>query len=123
MHEQAQIGLKLFIQRLFFEAHEYFERAWRETQDGSREFYRALIHLSGGFFQLTQGRTDAAVKFFARARHWLSFFPNPYHNIDTDLLHEQLTALLGSADTDQTSKNILEMYFPPIRKILQERSP
>jgi len=39
MHIQAQKGLCLFTRREFYEAHEYFERAWRETQDDSREFY------------------------------------------------------------------------------------
>jgi len=39
MHIQAQKGLGLFTRREFYEAHEYIERAWRETQDDSREFY------------------------------------------------------------------------------------
>ena len=55
-------GLEAFRKKEFYSAHEYFEDAWRKTLGTSREFYRALLHLSGGFFRLTQSRPGAAKK-------------------------------------------------------------
>ncbi len=121
MHVLAQKGLNLFNRREFYEAHEYFEHAWRETHDDSREFYRVLIHLTGGFFRLTQGRRDAAIKFFDRAHFWLKGFPSPYFGIDTDDLRDQLSNLRRAASQIKESNTILETYFPPIQKIIQER--
>jgi len=121
MHKLAENGLKLFIKQDFYEAHEYFEHAWRETQDDSREFYRVLIHLCGGFFRLTQGRADAAVKFFNRARYWLDSFPSPYMGIDTAGLQEQVDSLLNINES-KTPTDTLQAYFPPIRNLLLERS-
>lgn len=53
-------GIRLLNQDQFYEAHEAFETAWRRTQDPSREFYRALLHISGRFFRLSQSRPEAA---------------------------------------------------------------
>ena len=121
MHTQAQKGVDLFTQREFYESHEYFERAWRETKDESKEFYRVLIHLSGGFFRLTQGRVEAARKFFARAQHWLTFFLSSAFGIDTQRLREQVTHLLHQTSLNIKSSAILETEFPPIQHLLQER--
>ncbi len=121
MHVQAQKGLDFFTSREFYEAHEYFERAWRETQDDSREFYRVLIHLTGGFFRLTQGRRDAAMKFFDRSHFWLKSFPSPYLGINADDLRDQLSDLRRAISQVKDSNTILETYFPPIQKIIQKR--
>jgi predicted metal-dependent hydrolase len=121
MHILAKKGLELFIQQEFYEAHEYFERAWRETRDDSREFYRVLIHLCGGFFRLTQGRVDAAMKFFNRAQYWLSDFSPTYRSIDVASLQEQVQGLLNHHH-GKKGVDILKATFPPIREILQERS-
>lgn len=82
----------------FYEAHEHFEDAWRETLDESREFYRALLHLSGGFFRLSQKRPGAAKKFFSRAHHWLSLFPTPYRKVDTNKLKKYVLKMINTID-------------------------
>lgn len=104
-------GLLLFNQHFFYEAHEYFEDAWRETGDESREFFRVLLQLSGGFYRLRQGRPQAAKKFFTHALSWLESFPNPYRGFDTTALKKMLQELIGAIDNDQNSAKILEDHF------------
>ena len=84
--DEVIIGLGALSYRAFYTAHEYFEDAWRKTPDYSREFYRALLHISGGFFRLSQERPAAAKKFFIHALEWLAFFPSPYRGFRTDEL-------------------------------------
>lgn len=110
-------GLELFNKGEFYEAHEYFEAVWRETTEDSREFYRALIQLSGGFFRLTQERPAAARKFFARALSWLQDFPNPYLGFDTTALRANLHTLIEAIDQNTESDNILKQHFHPVHPL------
>lgn len=100
-------GLELFNQSQFLEAHEYFESAWRETSDESREFYRALLHLSGGFYRLSQGRPSAAKKFFMHAQLWLTRFSNPFLGINTDLINNNLLKMIKSIESGNSTEQIL----------------
>ncbi len=104
-------GLYLFNQGYFYEAHEYFEDAWRETEDDSREFYRVLLQLSGGFFRLNQRRPQAAKKFFSHALGWLERFPNPTLDFDTLALKNWLKELIAAINRDEKSEIILQNHF------------
>lgn len=105
------LGLRAFNQGDFFEAHELFEAAWRVTSDDRREFFRALLLLSGGYFRLTQRRPEAAIKFFDRALGWIDPYPSPYLGVDTQVMKTQLENLIsaihsgasGGTDLDQQS--------------------
>ncbi len=118
MHPDAKIGIRLMTQHAFYEAHEYFENAWRETKDDSREFYRAILQLSGGFYRLVQKRPQAAEKFFKRSLYWLQGFPSAYLGINTDNLRNLLINLLNSIKTNQT--DIIDSFFPDIKDLFEE---
>jgi uncharacterized protein len=115
-------GLKALNQGEFYEAHEYFEDAWRDTPDESREFYRALLHISGGFYRLTQDRPTAAKKFFSRARHWLQAFPNPHLGLETDKIRTNVERLIAHIDACKPSQAILEQNSIHIPLENQEQS-
>ncbi len=112
---KARQGISLFNQRQFFTAHEYFEDAWRETTDESREFYRALLHISGGFFRLSQDRPSAARKFFSRALDWLTRFENPTFGFNTAKLRRYIEILIQAIDQEEDSAAILKAHFQPIQ--------
>lgn len=104
----AKQGLQALNQGKYYAAHEYFEDAWRTTPDESREFFRALLHISGGFFRLTQDRPTAAKKFFSRASHWLHGFPSPYLGLNTDRIRTDVEHLISLIDSGQPSQDILK---------------
>ncbi len=121
--DEVKTGLEAFRNEEFYAAHEYFEDAWRVTSDPSREFFRALLHLSGGFFRLTQLRPSAAKKFFTHATKWLTFFPSPFAGIQTDLLIFYLEQMINAIDEGNPSDIILREHFEPIQSLLEMRTP
>jgi hypothetical protein len=120
IHTEALKGLHLFNQGAFYDAHEYFEEAWRESPPDEREFYRVLLQLSGGFFRLTQDRPSAARKFFDRALYWLEPFPANHLGMDVTSLRADLLALLKALAADTPSKDIIVRYYHPLNLPPQE---
>ena len=118
--ELAQ-GLKLFNQGDYYEAHEYFEDAWRKTGDPSREFYRALLQISGGFFRLTQGKPSAAYKFFTHALKWLEPFPDQHLGFNLPLLRSDLQKIVKAMEEGQTQVDNLLAMLHPLRAEEKER--
>jgi len=107
-------GLRAFKQGEYFSAHEFFEDAWRETPDSSREFFRSLLQISGGFYRLTEDRPRAAKKFFHRALHWLQFFSNNHMGMDVENIRSLLTQLIDDIDAGQPSKDIIKQHADQI---------
>jgi predicted metal-dependent hydrolase len=120
IHPEALKGLHLFNQSSFYDAHEYLEEAWRATPGDKREFYRALLQLSGGFFRLTQDRPSAARKFFDRALHWLEPFPADHLGMDVTGLRADLQALLKTLAAGISSTEIIARYYHPLNLPPQE---
>ena len=107
-------GLERFNRRDFYEAHEDFEAAWRQTQGKEREYYRALLQISGGFFRLSQGNPKGAQKFFQLAAGWLTRYPNSFRGLDTLAIQNNLEAILRDLARDRHPSAILEQHFQPI---------
>lgn len=116
-------GLQSFNRGDYYEAHEWFEDAWRETSDQTREFFRALLHLSGGYFRLTQERPEAAQKFFERSLQWTIQFPSPYLHIDTAALKTHLEKLISALESGQEPELILKNLNIYIQLPGMEQSP
>ena len=113
-NEEALKGLQAFNRQAFYAAHEFFEDAWRSTPPEEREFYRALLQISGGFFRLTEDRPEAAQKFFDRALYWLAPFPSSYKKMDVDALRSWLVELLNALAEGHPSDQIVTQHFHPI---------
>ncbi len=115
-------GIKALNQGEYYSAHEFFEDAWRETPDSSREFYRALLHISGGFYRLTEVRPGAAKKFFKRALHWLQFFSDGHMGLKVESLRLLLTELIDEIDAGKPSQDIIENHAVHLNWESQEDS-
>lgn len=107
---KAKQGLQAFNLGNFYAAHEYFEAAWRETPGDTREFYRALLHLSGGYYRWTLDRPDAAINFFQRSLHWMGQFPQPVGQIDISGLITHFVNLITHIQSGHPSAVILKEY-------------
>jgi hypothetical protein len=107
-------GLQRFNQGEFYEAHEDFEAAWRQTPGEEREYYRALLQISGGFFRLSQGNPKGAQKFFQLAAGWLARFPNVFMGMDTFAIQKNLEGILYDLEQDRHPAAVLEQHFQPI---------
>jgi hypothetical protein len=107
-------GLQAFNQQQFFQAHEHFEDAWRATPGEAREFYRAFLHVCGGFYRLTQDRPAAAQKFFTHAEKWLAGFPGYFSGFNVFQIRQHLERLILAIQQDIPSSEILKNQFHPI---------
>ncbi|MBG0788127.1 MAG: DUF309 domain-containing protein [Anaerolineaceae bacterium] len=119
-NQEALKGLQAFNRQAFYDAHEYFEEAWRTSPLEERELYRALLQISGGFYRLSQDRPTAAQKFFDRAHYWLQPLPSPFLKIDVDSLLSWLAELLTALAEGQLPEAILTQHFHPIDLLNQE---
>jgi uncharacterized protein len=120
--EDVTQGIQDFNEGKYYTAHEYFEDAWRDTPDDAREFYRALLHLSGGYYRLTQDRTEAARKFFVRALAWIEPFSSPHLGVDTAAIIAQLQILIDAIDRGKSSRTLLNQHAFQIPLINHTRS-
>ena len=111
------LGLDAFNQGLYYDAHEHFENAWRNTPGEEREFFRAFLHLSGGFYRLTQNRPGAARKFFTHAEKWFIRFPDQLYGFDLGWIRNHLQHLIRSIDRNIPSELILSAQFQPIHPV------
>ncbi len=107
-------GLQHFNQGEFYEAHEDFEAAWRQTPGEEREYYRALLQISGGFFRLSQGNAKGAQKFFQLASGWLTQFPGSFMGMNTLAIQKNLEAILHDIERDRHPSAVLEQHFQPM---------
>lgn len=121
-NKEALKGLQAFNRQAFYDAHEYFETAWRTSPLDERDFYRALLQISGAFYRLTQDRPMAAHKFFDRALFWLQPLPSPFKFMDVDALRVWLQGLLNALTEARSSSEIIRQYFHPIDLPHQEAS-
>lgn len=121
-NKEALKGLQAFNRQAFYDAHEYFETAWRNSPLDEREFYRSLLQISGGFYRLTEDRPTAAYKFFDRARFWLRAFPPQFKSMDVDALQVWLDDLIKILAEGRPANEILHHFFHPIDLSDQEVS-
>lgn len=108
-------GLRAFNRQSFYQGHEHFEDAWRQTPTDEREFYRAFLHLSGGFYRLSQDRPEAARKFFSHAQKWLALFPDSFCGFDVSQILQYVQELISAIDQKIPPDIILDNRFQPIQ--------
>ena len=114
LNPYALQGMKKFNNREFFTAHELFEAAWRDTENESKEFYRALLQISAGYFRLTEDLPKAASKFFRKANKWLEGFPNNYLNFDLHALKKNLNDLSHLLSQGVAGETIVIQAYQPL---------
>jgi len=113
-------GIHSYNQKDFFVAHEFFEDAWRETIDETREFYRALLQISAGHFRLQQNRPRSANKFFKKALFWLEPFSEDHLGFNLSDLRKYLRLLINVIDAGMQPTTILYEHFETLQSTLYE---
>ncbi|MFZ6021662.1 MAG: DUF309 domain-containing protein [Chloroflexota bacterium] len=114
LHPQARIGIQLFNQGHYFEAHEALELAWREEPGPVREFYRGVLQIGVAYYHILNRNYPGAVKMFSRAKKWLAAYPSVCRTVNLDqlkkdaLLAEKRLLELGSENLNQFEHNLLK---------------
>ncbi len=86
--EACRRGIALFNERRFFEAHEFFEYAWKadDVDDRDRGFWKGVTQVAVGCCHAQRGNSRGALALLERAAGQLRHFPSPHWGIDTTAL-------------------------------------
>jgi predicted metal-dependent hydrolase len=78
----------LFDEQRFFEAHEFFERAWKAdgVHNRDRRFWKAVTQVAVGCCHAQRENDRGALALLERAADHLRGFPSPHYGIDTTAL-------------------------------------
>lgn len=75
-------GIEEFNSELFFECHDTLEEIWNGEKDPEiKKFYHGLIHITVGFYHLTNFNFKGAKSQFKKAIDKLDNYPDIYMNI------------------------------------------
>lgn len=93
----------LFDEQRFFEAHEFFEWAWKGpvTPDADRPFFKGMAQLSVGYCHTQRGNARGAATLLQRGIDATAPFAPRHHGIDVDGVRrdgQRFLELLGSTD-------------------------
>ena len=95
-------GVWDFNQGRFFDAHESFERAWRETPYPERLLSLALSKLGAAFAHAQRGNLTTATQIVRDAQRCLAPLPPAYAGIDIAQLRNELAPWLASPQPGPT---------------------
>ncbi|MGD8781658.1 MAG: DUF309 domain-containing protein [Ignavibacteria bacterium] len=79
-------GISLFNDSKFFEAHDFFEEIWIDTDNDDRLFYQGLIQISVGCFHLISGNYKGALSQYNKGYAKLSKYPEIYYGVNIQKL-------------------------------------
>lgn len=96
----------MFDEQRFFEAHEFFEYAWKadDVDDRDRRFWKGVTQVAVGCCHAQRGNGRGALALLERAAGHLQRFPSPYWGVDT-------TALISVA------RSVADQVRLPFRRI------
>ncbi len=113
--EQAvEHALRLFAEERFFEAHEFFEWAWKGsvTPDADRPFFKGMAQLAVGYCHTQRGNDTGARTLLRRGIDGIRGFAPAHHGIDVDA-----TADLAETFRDRVAPDHVgpDLAFPGLR--------
>jgi uncharacterized protein len=89
-HESYLIGVRLFNQGDYFEAHEHWEDAWNDASRGERDFYKGLIQAAVALCHFYNGNARGARRLFHSSGALLGAFRPIHRGLDLDRLSGQM---------------------------------
>ena len=85
-HDPWEQGLQLFRAGHYFETHEEWEIAWRDSPREERDFYQGMVHLTVALYQAGRDNAVAARSQMRKARRRLAAYGARHHGIPLESL-------------------------------------
>lgn len=80
--EALELGIGLWGQQRFFEAHECLEFVWHAAGDADRDLWQGVIQLAVTGVHLQRGNADGARAILVKAAQRLARYPDEHRGID-----------------------------------------
>src|SRR5574339_1075326 len=94
LHPQAALGLRLFNEGHYFEAHEALEDAWNAEPGEVRNLYRGILQIAVVYLHITRGNYHGAVKVYGRSQRWVKDWPEVCRGIQVGQLRRDAEAAI-----------------------------
>jgi predicted metal-dependent hydrolase len=109
-------GIALFDERRFFEAHEFFEYAWKadDIDDRDRLFWKGVTQVAVAFCHAQRGNDRGTLALLERAAGHLRRFPSPHRGIDTAELLRVARSLADQVRQRGASASLDFPKFPTV---------
>jgi predicted metal-dependent hydrolase len=95
-HPLFRSGLDEYRKGRFFEAHEEWERLWKNATGHDRLFLQGLIQIAAGLVHLERGRRAPGLRLLGLAREKLARLPDDFGGIAVPRLREALDAAVAA---------------------------
>ena len=109
VEEALRLGVALWNDERYFEAHECLEFVWHAAPEVDREFWQGVIQVAVAGVHLQRGNLGGAVALFTRARERLVAYPDVHRGVDVDQLR---VACDGAVAALQDANAVIEVGFP-----------
>jgi len=110
------LGIHLFNQGEYFEAHEALETAWRDDMSAVRELYQGILQVGVAYHHIQRGNRIGALKMFQRAFARLDHYPPVCRGVDVAKLKQdagRIHRLLLDTAPEHTAR-LAAAGFPPV---------
>jgi uncharacterized protein len=84
VEEALALGIGLWGQRRYFEAHECLEHVWHAAADADRDLWQGVIQIAVAGVHLQRGNLAGAAALLQRARERLEPYPDVHRGIAVD---------------------------------------
>ncbi len=94
LHPRARMGILLFNQGEYFEAHEELEAAWRDETGKIRQLYQGILQAAVTYLHIQRGNYPGALKVYGRSMRWLRNWPDTCRGVEVGQLRTDLEAAI-----------------------------
>jgi uncharacterized protein len=103
------VGVALWNDERFFEAHECLEDVWHHADEADREFWKGVIQVAVGCVHHQRGNPTGAVTLLRRAAGRLRAYPDVHHGADVGQL---IVFCEGAAAAIEDAGATIEVGYP-----------
>lgn len=82
VEEALEVGVRLWGEQRYFEAHECLEQVWHAAPPDDEDLWQGVIQVAVAAVHLQRGNPDGAIALFGRARERLERYPPTHRGID-----------------------------------------
>jgi uncharacterized protein len=95
LHPKAIEGILYFNKKMYFEAHEALEAAWKVEGEPIRDLYKGILQAAVVYFHLSRQNYEGTLKMYHRSQKWLRGWPEVCQGIHIGQLRADLEATIA----------------------------
>lgn len=97
-NEAVKLGVFYFNEERFWEAHEVLEGVWKKCFEGEKDLVQGIILVAAAFVHYQKDEISICLSVLGRALDKLANATGTYHNINIDLLRNNIKSIISSGN-------------------------